>query len=70
MKQEQITIEILTGFKSQYPEKIKQFNLLLNNSWINKTKGLTKRILIYDDFIMTTEFLIKLVLQLDKENVK
>ena len=64
MKTEQISREISDCFFYQYPEKIKEFNWLLKGEY--SPTEFEKMVKVYDDFLNSFDFLIKLIRTIEK----
>ena len=65
MKAEQISREISDCFFYQYPKKIKEFNWLLKGKYF--PAEFEKMVNVYDDFLNSFDFLIKLIRAIEKK---
>ncbi len=65
MKIEQISREISDCFFYQYPEKIKEFNWFLRGRYL--PTEFEKMVEVYDDFLNSFDFLIKLIRTMEKK---
>ena len=56
--------EMMDGFKKQYPEKLESYGKLFEEKHIFNYKDILD---VYDDFMETFPFLIKLIIKIEKE---